>query len=90
MTQPTLVAVLGVVGVLGAAALAWLTAAQTRARAEQARQRKDFENLAKENRALWYYTRVLIDWGYRPHADRMTPPEPPESIRHLYEYGATQ
>lgn len=89
MTDGTLGAIIAALAVLGVAAIGWLTAAQTRARAEQARQRKDFENLAKENRALWYYTRVLIDWGYRPQADRMTPPEPPESIRHLYDYGAS-
>lgn len=90
MSEATLIALISVLGVLGTAALAWLTAAQTRAKAEQARQRRDFDNLKKENRALWYYTRVLIDWGYRPRAAGAAPPEPPESIRHLYEYGASQ
>lgn len=89
MSEPIWIALLGLLGLLGAAALAWLTAAQTRARAEQRQQRIDFENLAKENRALWYYTRVLIDWGYRPNKEGTVPPEPPESIRHLYEYGAS-
>lgn len=90
MTDPTLGALIALLGTLGAAALAYLTAAQARARSEQRLQRTRLENLAKENRALWYYTRVLIDWGYRPRKDGAVPPEPPESIRHLYEYGATQ
>lgn len=90
MSAPALAPILALLGTLGAAALAYLTAAQARARAEQRQQRADLENLAKENRALWYYTRVLIDWGYRPRKDGAVPPEPPESIRHLYEYGAVQ
>ena len=39
----------------------------------------------RENHALWYYTRHLIDWGYK-NADE-PPPLPPQSIAHLYEYG---
>lgn len=80
MTEQTLVAMLGVLGTLGTAALVWLTAAQTRTARKLAR-------LASENQALWYYTRHLIDWGYRPHGPGDRPPEPPQSIRHLYEFG---
>ncbi|MGO2139824.1 MAG: hypothetical protein ACTH30_05375 [Leucobacter sp.] len=80
MTPPTLTALLSLAGVLGTAALAWLTAAQVASR-------KRFARYERENRALWYYTRHLIDWGYRPRGPGERPPEPPESIRHLYEFG---
>ena len=73
MTEQTLVALLGLLGVvLGAA---------------QARTALKLSRLARENHALWYYTRHLIDWGYKPHRADERPPEPPESIRHLYEFG---
>lgn len=39
------------------------------------------------NQALWRYTRDLIDHIYRGRG--APPPEPPESIRHLYEPGDT-
>lgn len=89
MSEQVIVALLPVLGTLGAAGLAWLTAVQARQRAEQKQQRADIDRITRENRALWYYTRALIDWGYRPDHARAAPPEPPESIRHLYEFGTT-
>lgn len=80
MDSPLLVAVVGALGVLGVAVLGWLTAAATRTR-------QQLDRLARENRALWYYTRHLIDWGYRPHGAGERPPDPPQSIAHLYEFG---
>lgn len=80
MTEGTIAALLSLLGVLGAAALAWLTAAQ-------AANRKNIQRIEKQNNALWYYTRHLIDWGYK-NGDE-PPPDPPESIRHLYEFGET-
>lgn len=56
----------------------------------QIRNTVKFNRLARENRALWYYTRHLIDWGYRPRDPEDVPPEPPSSIAHLYEYGDTK
>jgi len=73
MTEGTVIALLAVIlPVLGAT---------------QARTSVKLGRLARENRALWYYTRHLIDWGYRPHGPSDRPPEPPESIKHLYEFG---
>lgn len=80
MTEATIVAILGALGLLGVAALAWLTA-------QQAATRKNIARIEQQNGALWYYTRHLIDWGYK-NAEG-PPPAPPESIRHLYEFGDT-
>lgn len=80
MTESTLTALIAALAALGAAGIAWLTAAQ-------ASTRRSIARIAVENRALWYYTRHLIDWGYK-NADE-PPPDPPESIRHLYEFGET-
>lgn len=80
MTEGTIWALLALLGTLGAAGLSWLTVQQTATR-------RKLHRLARENHALWYYTRHLIDWGYRPHGPNERPPEPPESIRHLYEFG---
>jgi len=80
MSEQLIIALISLAGVLGTTGLAWLTAAQ-------ARTSRHLDRLARENRALWYYTRHLIDWGYRPHGASEHPPEPPESIRHLYEFG---
>ena len=80
MSESTLIALLSLLGVLGAAGITWLTAAQ-------ARTSKKLDRLARENQALWYYTRHLIDWGYRPRKPGELPPEPPETVKHLYEFG---
>jgi hypothetical protein len=80
VSEAALVATIGTFGILGAAAVAWLTAAQ-------AATRRNLAQFARENRALWYYTRHLIDWGYTHSTE--PPPAPPESIRHLYEFGET-
>ncbi len=80
MSEAALPAVLSLLGVLGTVAVGYLTAAQARTRADLAR-------LTRENRALWYYIRHLIDWGYRPHEQGERPPDPPEPIRHLFEFG---
>ena len=81
MTALTTDALIAALAELGLAAFGWRSAAQLASR-------KRFARLVRENRALWYYTRVLIDWGYRPHTG--APPEPPESIRHLYEFGDSE
>lgn len=80
MTEDTLTAAIGALAVLGVAAFGWLTTAQIAAR-------KRFNRIMRENRALWYYTRHLIDWGYRPRVDGELPPQPPDAIKHLYEFG---
>lgn len=80
MTENTIGALLALIGVLGAAGISYLSVAQ-------AATRRKLNRLVRENRALWYYTRHLINWGYKPHRDGEHPPEPPESIRHLYEFG---
>lgn len=78
MTENTLVAALSMIGVLGAAALAWLTAAQ-------ARTWKRLTHAEATNQALWTYTRVLIDAHYRGGLG--PPPPPPDYIAHIYDIG---
>lgn len=79
MSEQILVAFIAVTGVLGGAAIAWLTASQARTwhRLEQAE---------TANHALWRYTRHLIDELYRAN---VSPPEPPSEIAHLYNNGGT-
>lgn len=84
ITDPAL---LGLIGTLAAAGIAWLTAAQVRTSQTQTRQAQHIKRIESENRALWYYTRYLIDWGYRPHGPGDIPPAPPDPIAHLYEFG---
>lgn len=82
-----MVAMIAAAATLGTAALAWLTAAQARTATAQARTEKRLASLTQENRALWRYTRHLIDWGYRTGTG--PPPEPPEEIKNLYQFGDT-
>ena len=76
MTEQTITALLVILGTI-------LTAAQARTSWRLSR-------LGRENRALWFYTRHLIDWGYRPRIPGEPPPEPPKSIAHLYDFGDRQ
>lgn len=76
-----LVAALGAIAIVAAAiiaavgtAWAWMWRRVLRAEAH--------------NQALWRYTRTLIDHIYR--GGGAPPPEPPESIKHLYEQGEPQ
>lgn len=78
MTESTLVAILTMLGVLGAAALAWLTAAQ-------ARTWRRLVRAEVTNQSLWVYTRILIDAHYRGGLG--PPPPPPDHVKHLYEVG---
>lgn len=77
--EQTIIAVISAVATLGAAGITTLAAVQ-------ARQSRRLTTLQKENRALWYYTRHLIDWGYK-HGPGTPPPQPPEAIAHLYRFG---
>mgnify|MGYP000969613991 CR=1 FL=1 len=81
MSTLTTDALIGALALVLIAAGGWLIGAQIAAR-------RRFARIMRENRALWYYTRVLIDWGYKPHTG--APPEPPDSIKHLYEFGDTE
>ena len=67
-------------GVLGTAALAWLTAAQTRTQ-------RRMQRAEATNESLWLYTRILLDAHFSGGLG--PPPPPPEHIRHLYEIGNT-
>lgn len=78
MTEATIVALLTVLGGLGTAALAFLTASQ-------ARMWRRLTTAEVTNQSLWAYTRILIDAHYR--AGLGAPPPPPEHIKHLYETG---
>lgn len=78
MTEDTLNALLPVLGVLGVAALAWLTAAQ-------ARTWRRLQRAEATHHGLWLYTRILIDHIYR--GEDPPPPPPPGHIAHLYEIG---
>lgn len=73
MSETVIAALIALVAALGGAA--------------QVRTSRKLTRLSRENHALWYYTRHLIDWGYRPHGPGDRPPDPPESIKHLYEFG---
>lgn len=80
MTDPTplIVAAVTAAAMLGAAliaavATAWVWTMRRMLRAEA------------HNVQLWRYTRTLIDHIYRGLGS--PPPEPPESIRHIYESG---
>lgn len=76
MTEATIGAIIGAFGILGAAALAWLTASQ-------ARMTNRLRSAEATNHALWVYTRVLIDAHYRSGLG--APPPPPDHIKHIYE-----
>lgn len=78
MSESTLPALIGALAVLGAAALAWLTAAQ-------ARMWRRLTTAEVTNQSLWVYTRILIDAHYRGGLG--PPPPPPDHIKHLYEVG---
>lgn len=78
MTEATIVALLTVLGGLGTAALAFLTASQ-------ARMWRRLATAEVTNQSLWVYTRILIDAHYRGGLG--PPPPPPDHIKHLYEVG---
>lgn len=78
MTEATIVALLTVLGGLGTAALAFLTASQ-------ARMWRRLTTAEATNQSLWVYTRILIDAHYRGGLG--PPPPPPDHIKHLYEVG---
>ena len=78
MTEPVLVALFALVGVIGTglltfagiiAGLAW----------------RRFVAAEATNNSLWLYTRVLIDAFV--HDVKRPPPEPPDYIAHLYQTG---
>lgn len=80
MSEAVIVALVGVIGVIGAALI---TAVGALAGVFWRRMIRAETN----NHALWTYTRQLIDHIYRGGLG--PPPEPPEHIRHLYEMETT-
>lgn len=55
--------------------------------AGQVRTNVRLNRLERENNALWLYTRHLIVWGSTPRAAGSVPPDPPQIIAHLYDFG---
>ena len=78
MTVPVVVAVLGLVGLVGAALVTGVVTAFTLLW-------RRLINLETVNRQQYLYTRHLIDHIYRSAPP--PPPSPPEYISHLYATG---